>query len=699
VKDVARSSESFDGEAVTVVRAPSAVPPAGSAAISTRSGDGKVHAPESGQPPPAAGVVVLPERKLHLALWLVVGALLAVGVAGGLSWCFATRSAASGAGVVVPADPGPSNSTEAVATAQPAVTTPTTAAAPTTAVPAAPRPAPSPPRTPQPPRPGQPWENSLGMKFVPVPGTNVLFCIWETRVQDFEAFVKDSGHDSTGGMRSNRGDGWEVGYDTWKSPGFAQGPTHPVVGVSWDDAKGFCQWLSKREQLDGWLNGKQWYRLPRDWEWSVAVGLDEDPKLPPDDKSGKIEGIFPWGTTWPPPQGVSGNFADEAARRGRLSQWATIFGYEDGHEMTAPVGSFPAKQFGIHDLGGNVQEWVEDIGGGSWTRRTIRGSSFFDSDESSLASAYRGFLEPAERSDFSGFRIVCVVDPSEDEVSPWGEVVRDGVLIAPDAGSEPGTQAEPQPGQPWRIPGLDIAMIWVEPGSFTMGSPDGEVGRNEDEGPQTHVTLTEGFWLGACEVTQGQGVALMGANPSTKKEAGAEAPVEALSWNDAAEFCRKLTEREQRAGRLPIGYVYTLPTEAQWEYACRAGTAGPYAGTGDADEMAWTWGNSGDTSHPVGSKAANAWGFHDMHGNVWEFCSDWYVDHLPGGSARDPRGPASGRERVFRGGCYANPADTARSARRAGEAADIRNGGVGLRVALVRVPEEKPDAGAGRESP
>jgi formylglycine-generating enzyme required for sulfatase activity len=698
----APSASALDPEAATIVGPPVAAPRAREQAALV---SGHPAGPSAPSPAPQSGdVAAAPDRKLRLATWLVAAALLGVGVAGGLTWRFATRGTEEQTSVAGPTKPVDTvDSAPSGTTAQPETPAPapgdgrsTPEPAPTTAAPGASSPAPitSPPQlattpapTPQIPRKGQPWANSLGMKFVPVPGTDVLFCIWETRVQDYAAFGESSGHDAIGGMRSNRGDGWEVGYDSWKSPGFPQGPTHPVVGVSWDDAKAFCQWLSKSEQGDGWLTEKQWYRLARDWEWSVAVGLDEDRRGTPVEKSEKNEGIFPWGTKWPPPQGVSGNFADEAARRGRFKEWGVIFGYEDGFEFTAPVGSYPANRFGLHDLAGNLCEWVEDLTGDSWIQRTVRGSSFLDSAENALRSAYRGFTDPGERSDTNGFRIVCVVEPSEDEVSPWAEVVRDGVLIAPDAGSEPGTQAKPQPGQPWRIPGLEIAMNWVEPGSFTMGSPEGEAGRNEDEGPQTHVALTEGFWLGACEVTQGQGVALMGANPSTKKEAGAEAPVETLSWNDAAEFCRRLTEREQRAGRLPIGYVYALPTEAQWEYACRAGTTGPYAGTGDADEMAWTWGNSGDTSHPVGSKSANAWGFHDMHGNVWEFCSDWYVDHLPGGSVRDLRGPASGRERVFRGGCYANPADTARSARRASTEPDVRNGGVGLRVALVREPE------------
>ena len=150
----------------------------------------------------------------------------------------------------------------------------------------------------------------------------------------------------------------------------------------------------------------------------------------------------------------------------------------------------------------------------------------------------------------------------------------------------------------------------------------------------------------------------MGSNPSHFK--GGQLPVENVSWGDAMEFCRKLTERERQAGRLPTGTIYTLPTEAQWEYACRAGTTGDYAGKVDA--MAWYAKNSGAATHAVGTKQANAWGLHDMHGNVWEWCEDWYADKLPGGSVSDFKGAASGSLRVNRGGSWWNDAANCRSA-------------------------------------
>jgi heme-degrading monooxygenase HmoA len=133
----------------------------------------------------------------------------------------------------------------------------------------------------------QPWQNSLGMKFVPVSGTQVLFSIWDTRVEDFRAFVY-SALRRDGGMWSLGTDGWKQLGATWKEPGFSQGPTDPVVGVSWDDANAFCEWLTKRERRSGALPEGMHYRLPTDQEWSVAVGLDSEPGNTPEEKDSKV---------------------------------------------------------------------------------------------------------------------------------------------------------------------------------------------------------------------------------------------------------------------------------------------------------------------------------------------------------------------------------------------------------------------------
>jgi formylglycine-generating enzyme required for sulfatase activity len=195
------------------------------------------------------------------------------------------------------------------------------------------------------------------------------------------------------------------------------------------------------------------------------------------------------------------------------------------------------------------------------------------------------------------------------------------------------------------------------------------------------VTLTKDFFLGAMEVTQGQYQALMGTNPSYFKTLGRDVPVEEVSWKEALEFCQKLTAQERAAGRLPDGYALTLPTEAQWEYACRAGTTGPSAG--DLDAMAWYAKNSGNTTHPVGTKQPNAWGLYDMAGNVYQWCLDWHGKY-PGGSVTDPAGPASGSYHVYRGGSWRSDAAGCRAALRNGDLGD-GSGLLGFRVALSSV--------------
>ncbi|MBN1837268.1 MAG: formylglycine-generating enzyme family protein [Spirochaetales bacterium] len=220
--------------------------------------------------------------------------------------------------------------------------------------------------------------------------------------------------------------------------------------------------------------------------------------------------------------------------------------------------------------------------------------------------------------------------------------------------------------------GVVMEFVRIEPGTFVMGSPDGEEGRDNDEGPQTRVTLTKPFYLGKYEVTQAQWEAVMGSNPSQFKQGG-RYPVEQVSWDDCQEFIKRLNARHPGRG-------FRLPTEAEWEYACRAGTAG--ARYGALNGVAWYDGNSGSATHPVGEKSANAWGLHDMLGNVWEWCGDWYADTLPGGSVTDPVGPGSGSFRVLRGGSWINVAGVYRAALRGTLDPGDRYFNLGLRLAI-----------------
>jgi formylglycine-generating enzyme len=233
-----------------------------------------------------------------------------------------------------------------------------------------------------------------------------------------------------------------------------------------------------------------------------------------------------------------------------------------------------------------------------------------------------------------------------------------------------GAPIEANKGENFTIPDLGLEMIWVEPGTFMMG----------DKGEQHQVTLTKGFHLGKHEVTQAQWEKVMGSNPSRFK--GADRPVEAVRWIEAVSFCNKLTEMEKKAGRVPEGMAYQLPTEAQWEYACRAGTTTAYS-WGDA--ITKTNANYRDSgfkqTRDVGQYAANPWGFHDMHGNVYEWCADWHGDY-PSGAVRDPVGPADGSYRVNRGGSWSSTANNARCAYRRGFEPANSSSSLGFRLSL-----------------
>ena len=218
-------------------------------------------------------------------------------------------------------------------------------------------------------------------------------------------------------------------------------------------------------------------------------------------------------------------------------------------------------------------------------------------------------------------------------------------------------------GQEWEDNGLQMKFCWCPPGTFTMGSPASEAGYDSDE-DQVSVTISNGLWMGKYEVLQGEYRTVMGNTPSHFSSSDRR-PVETVSYTEATEFCRKFTEQERRAGRLPADWEYRLPTEAEWEYACRAGTTTRFC-CGDSESelenYAWFSSNSGSATHPVGEKQPNAWGLHDMHGNVWEWCQDWYQDKLPGGG--DPVGPQSASVRVTRGGSWYVAAGSCRSAYR-----------------------------------
>jgi formylglycine-generating enzyme len=254
---------------------------------------------------------------------------------------------------------------------------------------------------------------------------------------------------------------------------------------------------------------------------------------------------------------------------------------------------------------------------------------------------------------------------------------------------------------------LKMKFRWCPAGKFRMGSPPGEVDRGNDEGP-IEVTLSRGYWMGQFEVTQSQWQAVMGTTIREQSEKtrynsnygqGADYPIHFVDHDEAKQFCSKLTNTERDAGRLPPGWIYMLPTEAQWEYACRAGTNtatafGNSLGYREANcdgARPYNDAEKGPASHStqrVGQYRPNAWNLYDMHGNVWEWCRDWYDNQLSGGI--DPNGAPvespKATKHVIRGGGWNSEAYRDRSAGRGWFAPEMRTLELGFRVALVRTP-------------
>ncbi|MGE3311027.1 MAG: formylglycine-generating enzyme family protein [Limisphaerales bacterium] len=237
----------------------------------------------------------------------------------------------------------------------------------------------------------------------------------------------------------------------------------------------------------------------------------------------------------------------------------------------------------------------------------------------------------------------------------------------------PVKNALPQAAAPEPVPVPITNMVLVRAGTFQR--------------LKYPVTITRDFWIGKYEVTQGEFEQVLGRNPS-HFTGDPLRPVEKVTFLEASNYCAAVTLREQKAGRLPPGFVYRLPSEAEWEYACRAGDTNQYSFGNDpaaADAFAWTAENSDATTHPIGSKKPNPWGIHDMHGNVWEWCHDWYEPY-PTGPLWDPMGPATSKFKVFKGGGWNQEIDFARSANRFMMAPSNGIHFVGFRIALGHQP-------------
>jgi formylglycine-generating enzyme required for sulfatase activity len=230
-------------------------------------------------------------------------------------------------------------------------------------------------------------------------------------------------------------------------------------------------------------------------------------------------------------------------------------------------------------------------------------------------------------------------------------------------------------------------LVWIPAGQFLMGSPYNEAGRDVDEGPQRQVVIPQGFWIGKCEVSQAEYEKVMGTNPSNSNQ-DPNLPVEKVNWFEAMDYCAKLTRLAETAGWLPKGHAFRLPTEAEWEYCCRAESTTAYACGDDSSELqlgqyAWFTRNSDFGSKPVGTRKPNAWGLYDMHGNVWEWCLDRLEPGTQAGTITNTPAAAAGGLRVARGGSWLYDAKACRSANRDDYSPANRCSDIGFRAVLA----------------
>ena len=491
----------------------------------------------------------------------------------------------------------------------------------------------TPPKTPS---PVEGYVNSLGMKFVRVPGILTQVCVWETRVQDYAEFAAtDQGVNSR-----------------WQRPGFKQADSHPVTHVSLEDARAFCEWLTERELAARQLRPGQRYRLPTDAEWTAAARPAVFQVAFPAEE---VVWKYPWGNEFPPV--AAGNygvklrvdhfFFGSPPLAGVPTLMLSVNLKGDPFVYTSPVGSFPANPHGIHDLGGNVREWcvvkrtpVRD----AWA---LRGASWRDDNATDLESAHRVNMDaPDGRGTYgvSGFR--CVLDLG-DTLKP--------------------------PPPPVFVNSLGMKFLPVKNTEVQFCIWETRV-RDYARFAKTEATL----------------------DPSWRRhrfgQSGSQ-PVANVSWNEARKFCAWLTAKELAGGGLQPGQRYRLPTDAEWSQAVgltrefgaspRAkdlgfegiypwGTAWPPPkGAGNFDLS--PSGNQFQNTSGVGSFQPNANGLHDLGGNAWEWVEDrWY----PGSAFRVLRG-------AWRGD---NPRSSLQSSYRFYDTPDNRGRRYGFRVVLTNAP-------------
>ena len=491
----------------------------------------------------------------------------------------------------------------------------------------------------------------------------------------------------------------------------------PVDNISWEESQMFVANLNEL----GFAPAGASFALPTEAQWEYAC------------RAGTTTS-FSWGDS----------LNDDRANGNGASPYGTDEERKRSPETT-PVGSYAANPWGLFDMHGNVWEWCEDWydvypegsatdprGPAGGEVRVARGGSW-SLDSPACRSGRRNATNADLQIRNIGFRLVLV--PLTEDTTRGDATLVKQVADPPEEWTSSIVGQEAGDLRAVEVNGVPFRFRWLPPGTFTMGSSEKEqaevirsytreqvsayVPAYGDEqiaeeltdyalllelpalvlGETQHeVTLTQGFWMLETEVTQLMWESIMEDNPSEFE--GANLPVESVSWEECQEFIAKLNE----LGVAPAGSRFALPTEAQWEYACRAGTATPFF-WGDSlnGEKAncngsTPYGTDGEGKNlkktsPVGSYAANPWGLFDMHGNVWEWCEDWFGPY-PTGAVVDPCGPARGLVRVVRNGGWYNIGQFCRSAHRFGHEADSTSSTGGFRIVLVPLTEAPPQAAA-----
>ncbi len=424
----------------------------------------------------------------------------------------------------------------------------------------------------------------------------------------------------------------------------------PVGSVSWLNAVDFCKKLSEKEG-DSLPKGYV-FRLPTEAEWEFAASGGQN-----------SQGFIYSGS----------NTANEVG-------WFNV----NSENKTNPVGKKKANELGLYDMSGNVWEWCNDwfgeypkkpemdpLGPKTGSIQVLRSGSW-GNDPFSGRIASRHSAAPVECGGALGFRLTLGYPLQDIPVSP--DKV-ESVKTVPETLKEKSGPKEKDGEEVNKQMSIDLGggvkmeFVFVQHGKFILG----------DKGDQNEVTLSKSFWIGKFEVTQEQYEEIMGINPSFYKDSGKNAPVECVSWFDAVEFCKRLTEKADKSPSK--GYVFRLPTSVEWEYAARGGQKSKgfeYSGSNILSEVA-----SKGKSYTVGTKKPNELGIHDMSGNVSEWCQDWAEGWYIGRPVTDPSGPPSGLKRIFRGGSIISPAEQCRNAYRNATEPENRSRIGGFRVVLT----------------